>query len=55
MDKDLGDLAPSNDATAGIACLACVALQEYKLVLVRTVIVKPTGPHNGVWQSTGAS
>jgi len=34
VDEDLGDLTSCNHAIAGIACLSCVALQEYKLVLV---------------------
>ena len=42
-DQDLGDLASRNHVIAGIAGLACIALQEDKPVRVRTVVVEPAG------------
>src|SRR5208283_76680 len=54
-DQDIGDLASRNYAIARIACLACIALQEDKPVLVRTVVIEPAGTHDRVRQSAGTN
>jgi len=50
-DQDLGDLAPRDDAVAGISGLVYVALQQDEPVLVRTFIVEPAGPDDFVIKS----
>src|SRR5271165_1430641 len=53
-DQNLSDLRARNDTIAGVARLACIALQEDRSVLVWLVVVEPAGSHNRVRQSAGA-
>src|SRR5450631_2497972 len=53
-DKNLCDLASSDDAIAGVASLPRIALQEDQLMLIGFVVVEPTGAHDSVRTSACA-
>src|SRR5208283_890251 len=52
-DQNLSNLTAGNDTVAGVARLACIALQQDEPVLIGAVVIEPAGAHDCVRHSDG--